>query len=140
MKYVINIAPADPANYCFIGTPFFGEEFSSIADLRKIWDKYDLNNRGLVELSFSSAETIVEIKERANEMAKKGENINIFSLGVLLRKDPYHEISIYYGGKKVHDENGEFWFILERKSGGELLPQYGKKLHTILEDMGMVLG
>lgn len=136
MTYTINITPADPKDIIF-GTGFLGETFSSKDELKAIWRKYIPKKDIITKLTFSSAETTAKIKAFGDKLAAKGENINLFSLAAIARKDKFNNIAIYYLHRGWIDNNGTFKFILERNN--EVIPQYDKKLTTILSDLGIEL-
>lgn len=136
MRYTINITAADPKEFIF-GTGFFGETFSSKDELKAIFKKYITKRDVIVKLTFSSAETTDKIKALGNELAAKGENINLFTLAAIARKDKFNDIAIYYVPCGWKDDKGTFKFVLERND--EVIPQYDKKLSAILSDLGMKL-
>lgn len=136
MTYTINITAADPTEFIF-GTGFLGETFSSKDELKAIWRKCIPKKDIITKLTFSSAETTAKIKAFGDKLAAKGENINLFSLAAIARKDKFNNIAIYYLHRGWIDNNGTFKFILERNN--EVIPQYDKKLTTILSDLGIEL-
>lgn len=77
------------------------------------------------------------MKEFGNNLAAKGQNINLFSLAAIARKDKFKDITIYYLPNGWYDDKGVFKFVLEK--GEEIMPQYGKKLTNILRELGVQL-
>lgn len=134
MKYTINISAADFKDGLF-GTGFLGECFSSLEDLKTIFKKYGPKKNITTKITISSAETISTIKDYGNSLAAKGENINLFALAAIAKKDKFNGIKIYYLPGGWYDENGEFKFILEK--GDKIIPQYNKKLVSILRELGV---
>lgn len=134
MEYTINITAADPTEFIF-GTGFLGETFSSKCDLKAIFRKYITKRDTIFKLTFSSAETTAKIKAIGNELAARGENINLFTLAAIASKDKFNDITIYYLPCGWIDDNGTFKFFLERNNN--ITPQYNKKLSAILSDLGI---
>lgn len=132
MKYTINIKAADFKDGLF-GTGFFGEDFSSVEELKTIFREYGPKKNVVTKITISSAETTSAIKDFGNNLAAKGQNINLFSLAVIARKDKFKDITIYYLPNGWYD--GVFKFVLEK--GEET--QYGKKLTNILRELGIQL-
>lgn len=136
MKYTVNIKAADFKDGLF-GTGFFGEDFSSVEELKAIFRKYGPKKNVVTKITISSAETTSAIKEFGNNLAAKGQNINIFSLAAIAKKDKFKDIVIYYLPGGWYDDKGVFKFILEK--GEKIVPQYGKKLTDILRELGVQL-
>lgn len=136
MKYTINIKAVDFKDGLF-GTGFFGEDFSSVEELKTIFREYGPKKNVVTKITISSAETTSAIKDFGNNLAAKGQNINLFSLAVIARKDKFKDIAIYYLPNGWYDNNGVFKFILEK--GEKIIPQYGKKLTNILRELGIQL-
>lgn len=136
MKYTINISAANFKDGLF-GTSFFGEDFSSVEELKTIFRKYGPKKNVVTKITISSAETTSAIKNFGNDLAAKGQNINLFSLATIARKDKFKDITIYYLPNGWYDNNNIFKFIL--KKGDEIIPQYDKKLMSILRDLGVQL-
>lgn len=136
MKYTINISAADSKDILF-GTGFFGEDFSSIEELKTIFRKYGPKKNVVTKITIYSAETTSALKEFGNAQAAKGQNINLFSLAAIARKDKFRDIIIYYLPDGWYDDNGTFKFILEK--GDKIVPQYGKKLSNVLRELGIQL-
>lgn len=136
MAYTINIKAADFKD-SFFGTGFFGETFSSIDDLKKIFREHGPKKNVVTELTFSTAETTSRIKSLGNRLAAEGKNINIFALAAIQRKDKFNGITIYYLPNGWIDDKGTFKFVLDINNN--LVPQYNKKLKAILLDLGMRL-
>ena len=93
MKYTINIKAADFKDGLF-GTGFFGEDFSSVEELKTIFREYGPKKNVVTKITISSAETTSAIKDFGNNLAAKGQNINLFSLAVIARKDKFKDITI----------------------------------------------
>lgn len=136
MKYTVNIKAADFKDGLF-GTGFFGEDFSSVEELKTIFKEYGPKKNVVTKITISSAETTSAIKDFGNNLAAKGQNINLFSLAAIARKDKFKNITIYYLPNGWYDDNGVFKFVLEK--GEEIIPQYGKKLTNILRELGVQL-
>lgn len=136
MKYTVNIKAADFKDGLF-GTGFFGEDFSSVEELKAIFRKYGPKKNVVTKVTISSAETTSAMKEFGNNLAAKGQNINLFSLAAIAKKDKFKTIVIYYLPGGWHDDKGVFKFVLEK--GEEIMPQYGKKLTNILRELGVQL-
>lgn len=134
MKYTINISAADPRDG-IVGPGGLGAFFSSVEDLKAIFKKYITRKDMVVRITISSAETTYAIKEYGDNLAAKGQNIYLFALAAIAKKDKFSGIRIYYRPGGWYDKNGEFKFILKR--GDKTIPQYNKKLAPILRELGV---
>lgn len=145
MRYVVNINPvtnlSSDKNF-FFGTGFLGAEFSTKKELTELLYKYATIEkdgkrywRQYIKLSFSLASTISSIKEEGNRQAKENGVVNLFTVCLAAKKDPFYGIHIYYRPAGWVDKDGNiFKFVVEK--GKELTPNYGK-LSNILKELGI---
>ena len=131
----INAANSEDGLY---GTGFFGEDFSTKEELNALFRKYVPKKNVVTKLHFSLASTTKAIKDYGDAEAAKGNNINIFALSAIAKKDKYYGINIYFLPCGWIDDKGTFKFVLET-ANGEIHPQYNKKLSIILSELGIVL-
>lgn len=129
--YTINISKLNG----FSGTGFFGEDFSSIEDLKAIFRKYAVDPTAVYKLSFSLSSIKKSMIANGNEQARKNGNVDLFTVFAEASRNPFKDIVIFYCRCGWIDEHGLCKFILDDTK--ELKPQYGKKLSTILREIGM---
>lgn len=138
MTYTIDISSAI-SNTRVQGTGFWGNDFSSKEELKSILNEYlfSMDEDEIIRLHFSCAKTKEAMKSYGDAEAAKGNNINVFDLLSIAKKDKFHGIYIYYRPGGWIDNNGTFKYIIEK--GEKLYPQYNKKLIPILIELGIVL-
>ena len=110
MKYNVNVSPItnimDDKN-CF-GTGFFGEEFSSFEDFKKIMHEnatYEKDGKSffydLIKVSFSLADTIDKVKSAGDKQCETEGLVNLFKIAKIYKSDPFSKLTIFF-----HPNNG----------------------------------
>lgn len=146
-KYTVNIH--GPKNYkdqktFFIGTPFFGESFDTMKDLKNLLIKYATEQedgkrywREEIELSFELAETTEAIKQEGDRQCVEKGFVNPFSLAAIANKDPFKGIKVFWRPAGWIDEEGNVFKVVLVK-GDEVTPKFCK-LSEVLIEIGLQL-
>lgn len=127
----------------FCGTGFMGEGFNNIEELKALMHKYATFKkdevsywREEIKLTFSLGETVEAFKSEGNRQCKENGFVNLFTVALRCKKDPFHGITIVYRpGAWVDKDGNEFKFVLI-KDKGEVIPKK-MKLSDILRELGM---
>ena len=141
MKIVVNLGPVnnniDDPNW-FIGTGFWGEQVSSHEELKTIIKKFWVNKNGEqrpFKMTFSSGKIVERIKATGNEVAKKGQSVDMIELMGGLKDDTLKGYTLLFapwGFSKAPKAN---WLLINDNDKSETFLE--RKLSEILPLIGI---
>ena len=150
MRYIVNVSPTTNLvgdKDWFVGTGFFGEEFSSLEEFREIVRKHVCTDKERplyttknFKLNFSLATTIDSMKEEGNRQCRENGMVELFSVAAKMQKDPFIGKEVYYlvGGRYESDPSQVFYYVMYDKNTKQYTPIYGK-MKDVLEAVGITL-
>ena len=150
MKYIVNVSPT--TNFIgdkgwFMGTGFFGEEFSSLEEFREIVRKHVCTDKERplyttknFKLNFSLASTVNSMKEEGNRQCRENGMVELFSVAAKMKNDPFVNKEVYFfvRGKYESDPSKVFHYLMYDKDTEKYTPIYGR-MKDVLEAVGITL-
>ena len=150
MRYIVNVSPTTNLvgdKDWFIGTSFFGEEFSSLEEFREIVRKYVCTDKERplyttknFKLSFFLATTIDSVKEEGNRQCRENGMVELFSVVNKMKHDPFVNKEVYFfvKGKYESDPSKVFHYLMYDKNTEKYTPIYGR-MKEVLEAVGIAV-
>ena len=150
MRYIVNVSPTTNLvgdKDWFVGTGFFGEEFSSLEEFREIVRKHVCTDKERplyttknFKLNFSLATTIDSMKEEGNRQCCENGMVELFSVVSKMKHDPFVNKEVYFfvKGKYESDPSKVFHYLMYDKDTEKYTPIYGK-MKDVLEAVGITL-
>ena len=140
MKYIVNISPAPKSNE-FFGTGFFGEEFSSFEDFKKIMHKYATKDGksffyDKIKVSFSLADTIDKVKSVGNKQCETEGLVNLFEVSKIYKSDPFSKFTIFFR-PNGWIKDGKVFKLIIMENNNKVTPFYGK-WSELLSSIGII--
>lgn len=144
--YNIFISAGNNLDLMLHGTGFLGIEVSSFDDVVDALHKYatyknkdgKLTYYNYMKISFCYSSTIKEFKAKGDLQCEEKGFVELFSLAILFKSDPLTKLDLFGCPTGWIDNNGEFKWVIKDETGN-LHPQYGKKLRTILHEIDVKL-
>ena len=131
MKYTVNISPAPKSNE-FFGTGFFGEEFSSFEDFKRIMHKYATYKKDgksffydEIKVSFSLADTTDKVKSAGDKQCETEGLVNLFKIAKIYKSDPFSKFTIFFR-PNGWIKNEKIFKLIIMENHTKVTPFYGK--------------
>lgn len=111
----------------FIGTPFAGEEISSIEDFKKTLIKFGSKDGKWykrVKINFNLTETFEAFKKEGDFEITNSGMVDLFKLGSKIKQDPLSNITIYWSCNGWIKDGIVYNTLIEKN--GKITPFKGK--------------
>ena len=116
----------------FFGTGFFGEEFSSFEDFKRIMYKYATYEKDgksffydEIKVSFSSADTTDKVKSAGDKQCETEGLVNLFEIAKIYKSDPFAKFTIFFR-PNGWIKDGKVFKLIIMENDTKVTPFYGK--------------